>query len=131
MALKIKETFKNMEPTDSLKDRLEEKLNHITEHVPGVREAQCIFKIEGSRHIVDVTLYATHKEFFAEAGSTDMYASIDLVVHKLQTQLRRFKEKIKNHKSFEQSNAGKLRYAENLFDEKRLKEDAKHRNDEE
>jgi len=130
MALKIQETFKNIPPAEALKQHLEQKLEHITEHLHSVREARCIFKIEGPRHIVDVTLFGNHKKFFAEAHSTDMYASIDLVIHKLQTQLRRFKEKINNNKSFEKSHAGQLRYAEDLFDEKRLKEDAKHRNDE-
>ena len=117
--LQIHMTFRNAEPTEGLKDYLEKKLLNITKFVGSLKDAHCILKVEGHRHIVHVTLHGNNVEFFAEGESNDMYASVDLVVHKLDLQLKKFKEKVKDHKNYEKSHEGELRYAENLFDEER------------
>ena len=118
--LDIQMTFKNCESTESLKDYLRKKLENVTKHLKSVERANCIFKVEGHRHIIHVTLFGHNVKFFGEGASTDMYASVDLVTHKLELQINKFKERIKDHKDFEKSHEGELRYAENLFDEKRL-----------
>ena len=112
--------FKNCKPLESLKDYVQKKLLHATADLPSLREAQITFKVEGFRQKVDVTVYGNNIEFFAEGESNDMYASVDMMHHKLDSQLHRYKEKIKDHKKFEQTHEGELRYAKNLFDEKRL-----------
>ncbi len=126
-ALHIHMTFKNTEPTEGLKSYLEKKLLNVTQFIGSLKDAHCIFKVEGHRHshIVHVTLHGNNVEFFAEGKSDDMYASVDLVVHKLDLQLTKFKEKVKEHKNFEKSHEGELRYAENLFDEKRSQSERK------
>lgn len=117
--LQIHMAFRNAEPTEGLKDYLEKKLLNATKFVGSLTDAHCTFKVEGHRHIVHVALHGNNIDFFAEEESNDMYASVDLVIHKLDLQLKKFKEKVKDHKNYEKSHEGELRYAENLFDEKR------------
>ncbi|MBI2027513.1 MAG: ribosome-associated translation inhibitor RaiA [Deltaproteobacteria bacterium] len=120
MALEMTIAFKNCEPAEGLRDYVEKKILHATEDLHSLREAQVTFKVEGFRQKVDVTIYGNNIQFFAEGESNDMYASVDLMHHKLDSQLHKYKEKMKDHKKFEQTHEGELRYAKNLFDEKRL-----------
>ena len=123
--LQVHVTFKNAEPTEGLKDYLEKKLANVTKFIGSLKDAHCILKVERHRHIIHITLHGHNAEFFAEGESNDMYASVDLVIHKLDLQLKKFKEKVKEHKNYEKSHEGELRYAEDLFDEKRSQSERK------
>lgn len=47
---------------------------------------------------VDVRLSAEHKhDFVATEQSTNLMAALDGVIHKLEQQLRKYKEKVQNH----------------------------------
>jgi ribosome hibernation promoting factor len=91
-------TFRNTEATDPLRDHTEDKLTRLTKYLFKPAAAHCIFKVEGARHIAEITLNANGARYVGVETSTDMYTSIDGAVDKIRKQLSRQKERTKGHK---------------------------------
>jgi putative sigma-54 modulation protein len=97
-SLRISITFKNTDPTDPIKNYASEKLhNCIHKFVHRDAEVHVILSVEKLRQIAEASFHALGMDFFAKEESTDLYASIDTLCDTLTQQLRRQKEKVKNH----------------------------------
>ncbi len=84
---------KNVEITDALKDYVTKKMSKIAKlvnHYADVK-AHIVLSVEKDRHIVEVTIPLEGYLLRAEQSHSDMYASIDLVVDKLERQYRKYK----------------------------------------
>ncbi len=91
-------TFKNINPSEPIKNYLQGKLNRLDKllHKPG--SADAVFKTEKVRHIVEINLLADRLDIHAKEENTDIFAAIDLVIDKVKKQLIRSKEKIQEHR---------------------------------
>ena len=91
-------TFRHMEPSDALKSYAEEKLERVKKYIDEPVIAQVFFTVEKIRHSAEVTLTAKGITIKASEETNDMYSAIDAVLDKIERQLRRYKERIKDHK---------------------------------
>ena len=86
---------KNVPLTDALRDHVEKKLGKLSKHFghdPVVAEA--VLSVEKDRQMIEVTLPLPHGRVLRGQESTeDMYASVEIVVQKLERQL----DKLKTH----------------------------------
>ena len=91
-------TFKNLDPSESIKTYLQDKLDRLDKllHKPGTADA--VLRIEKVRNIVEINLLADRLDIHAKEENTDMFAAIDLVIDKVKKQLVRSKEKIQEHR---------------------------------
>ncbi|HEY5974350.1 MAG TPA: ribosome-associated translation inhibitor RaiA [Geobacteraceae bacterium] len=96
--MQISTTFRHMEPSEALKSYAEEKLERVKKYIDEPIIAQVYLSVEKIRHIVEITLNAKGVTIKASEATNDMYASIDAVVDKIERQLRRYKERLKDHK---------------------------------
>jgi putative sigma-54 modulation protein len=96
--MQIATTFRHMEPSEALKSYVEEKLDRVKKYIDEPIVAQAYLTVEKIRHIVEITLGAKGVTIKASEATNDMYASIDAVVDKIERQLRRYKERLKDHK---------------------------------
>ena len=96
--MQITTTFRHMEQSDALKTYVEEKLERVKKYIDEPIVAQSYLTVEKIRHIAEITLTAKGVTIKASEATNDMYASIDAVVDKIERQLRRYKERIKEHK---------------------------------
>lgn len=85
--------------TDAIKQHAEEKLQKITHHFEQVINIKMILEIKKHEHIAEATAHSSGHDFFAKVSSDDMYASIDQMVNKLDAQIVKHKEKLKDHRS--------------------------------
>lgn len=90
-------TYRHMKSTPALQAYLDEKLGKLSKYDDTVIDAEVVFAVEKRDQIVEVILKTKSSAITAVQKSEDMYASCDLVVEKLERQLRRYKEKLKNH----------------------------------
>jgi putative sigma-54 modulation protein len=80
--------------TDALRAHAEEKIGHLQHYFDHIIDAHVTMRTERSFQIVDVTLHLPNFIIKAEERSDDMYASIDLVRDRLETQIRKHKTRI-------------------------------------
>jgi putative sigma-54 modulation protein len=90
-------TFRHMEPSDHLKEYGREKLARLEKFLDSVLDAEAIFTVEKFRHKAEVVLTSNSLKIKAEEETDDMYSALDLVVDKLEKQIKRHREKLKGH----------------------------------
>lgn len=95
---------KNIEITDSIHDYVHQKIEKAVSHYQGITtEVDVHLSVARNPRInpkqtAEVTIYANGTVVRAEESSENLYASIDLVANKIARQLRKYKEKRRNHK---------------------------------
>ncbi len=84
---------KNVPLTDALRDHVQKKVGKLSRHFghdPVVAEA--VLSVEKDRQMIEVTLPLPHGRVLRGQESTeDMYASVEIVVQKLERQLDKLK----------------------------------------
>lgn len=93
----IKITGRHLEVTDSMKDYAMEKLSKIEKFSNRIIDVNVIMDIQKLEHRVEIIIKVGHIKITSQATSNDMYASIDKAIAKLESQLRRYKNKIQDH----------------------------------
>lgn len=96
--MQITTTFRHTEPSDALKAYAEEKLERVRKYIDEPITAQVFLTVEKIRHSADVTITAKGITIKASEETNDMYAAIDMVMDKIERQLQRYKERLKDHK---------------------------------
>lgn len=84
---------KNIEVTNALKEHVERKLAKL-ERFLELPEVQVTLKVERDTHKIEVTIPINGMILRGEEATEDMYASIDLVVEKLEKQIDKYKTRI-------------------------------------
>jgi putative sigma-54 modulation protein len=94
--MKIQVHGDNIGVTPALHDFVDKKIGRLGKYfdAPSEREISVMMSVEGDVHRVEVTLQLHGVLFRAEEESPDMYASIDMVVDKLEQQVNKHKEKL-------------------------------------
>jgi len=90
-------TGRHMEMTDALKSYVENGLTKLRHHFDRVIDANVILTVEKHRHIAEINLHANGIRIHGKESSSDMYASVDAVLTKLDKQIRKYKDRINRH----------------------------------
>jgi putative sigma-54 modulation protein len=88
---------RNVLVTEAMKNYAWEKVSKVERIHNHLMDMQITMDIQHLEHTVDIILKFEHFRIKAHASTTDMYASIDKAVGRLQTLIRRWKERIQNH----------------------------------
>ncbi len=97
--MQIAVTFRHMEASDPIRAYVEEKLARVKKYIEEPIDAQAVLSVAKKiRHSAEVTIVAKGITIKGSEETNDMYAAIDNVVAKIERQLKRYKEKIKEHK---------------------------------
>jgi len=92
-------TFRHMDSTDAIKEYTENKLEKIKKYVQEPLDIHVIFSKERFQYLIEINLSGNGMDVHAEDRNEDLYAAIDLVMDKVEKQLRRLRDKRKNKKS--------------------------------
>ncbi|HXE73786.1 MAG TPA: ribosome-associated translation inhibitor RaiA, partial [Candidatus Nitrosotenuis sp.] len=87
-------TGKNFEVTDALKSHAQQRLHKVARYFDHVLTANVILSTERNWHIAEVTLHGNGFDMFGKDRGKDMYHSIDMVVDKLEKQLKKQKGRV-------------------------------------
>lgn len=97
--MQVSVTFRHMESTEALKDHCTERVHRITKFLPQATSAHVILCVEKKlTHVAEVLIDGGAFHCRGEAKTEDMYKSIDDAVGKIERQVKRYSEKIHNHK---------------------------------
>lgn len=86
---------KNIQVTEGLRSYLTKRLEHVTDHFPNLIDVHVVMEVEKIYHKVEMTVKAEGKTFHSEFKTEDMYAAIDGLVDRIERQIRRYKERLK------------------------------------
>jgi putative sigma-54 modulation protein len=89
--MRIAFTFRHLDSSDSLKNYASEKLSKLQKYLRAPLDADVTLSMERHVHQVEVLLRCDGHSYVATQQSDDMYASIDLVVDTIESQVRRTK----------------------------------------
>lgn len=86
-------------PTQAIKDYAEKRFSKVVSFFgPGVvDEIRVVCKVYKDHHKVEVSVFAKKSVVRAEVSDEDMYGAIDRANDKLNSQIRRHKDKLKNN----------------------------------
>jgi len=84
--------------TKSIKEYIEEKLDRLNKYYENSKDLECkvVIRSKNNLQTIEVTIPANKFILRAEVADKDLYAAIDLVVDKLEGQIRKNKTKLKN-----------------------------------
>jgi putative sigma-54 modulation protein len=92
-------TFKNIDSSDALKDYAFKRLSKMDKYIDRTAEAHVVLSVEKRRHKADVTLTADGAVINAVEITEDLYSAIDMVMDKLERQIKKHKEKLQAKKT--------------------------------
>ena len=92
-------TGHHVDITEALRTYTASKLERLQRHFDNVTEIHVILSVEKLRHKAEATMTLADSggTLFADAVNEDMYAALDLLADKLDRQVLKHKEKIKDH----------------------------------
>lgn len=96
--MQVTVTFKHMNSTEALRSYAAEKSERLAKYLVEPVEVHWFLSVEKIRHIAEATIVAKDVSIKACEVAEDMYSAIDMALEKLEKQVRKHKEKVKNHK---------------------------------
>lgn len=88
---------KSVQVTEAMKNYLRDKLSKIERLNNHIMDIHAYLDIQRLEHTISILLKLEHLQIKVSASSSDMYASIDEAVNRLQQKIRRWKERIQYH----------------------------------
>jgi len=89
-------TFKNIDPSDHLKSYVGGKLDRFDKFLDMAAEANVVLSVEKFRHIAEINISSGRLNIIGKEETGDMYSAIDLVLDKIDKQIKRNKEKARD-----------------------------------
>ena len=94
--IKISVTFRHIEPTAALKRYAEEKIHKVGKYFSRPLDAHVILAVDAKqRQLAEVELHTHGAMIHGKEQHQDLYAAIDLVLDKVECQVRKQKDKYK------------------------------------
>jgi putative sigma-54 modulation protein len=85
-------TFRHIEPSEPVKKYAHEKIAKLQKFLRQPMQANVTLDMERIEHRVEVRISSGPEHYHGKEQSEDMYASIDVVVDKIERQIRSGKE---------------------------------------
>ncbi len=92
-------TFKNLDPSNNLKSYISDKLDRFDKYLHNPGEANVVLSVEKFRHIAEVNIVGDRMTINGKEETEDMYSAIDMVLDKLEKQIKRSKQKTRDRRT--------------------------------
>lgn len=94
-AMEIQMTAKQLKLTDPIRRYVTEKVEKAQKYFDHIIWAQVFLSVEKRSHNAEIVIHAPGQTFRALATASDLYSSVDLASDKIDAQLKKFKERLK------------------------------------
>ena len=94
--MKIHITGRHLRLTPAIRDYVEAKLAKAEKHFDHIVWASVTLAVEKRAHQAEIVLHAGRQTLRALAQAATLYAALDLASDKMDAQLRKYKERLKN-----------------------------------
>lgn len=88
----------HMPVTEAIRQHVEHKVSKLPRFYDNVQTIEVTLDREASQSVVEIVVTATRKNtFVATDHNNDLYAALDQCLHKITEQLRRHKDRVRDH----------------------------------
>lgn len=88
---------RHMDVTEAMRTYAKEKAEKLPRLFNGLQFITVTFDLEAGYNLVEIVATGTHKStFVARQQGEDMYACVDQCIHKMEQQLRRHKDRVRD-----------------------------------
>lgn len=91
-------TFKNLDSSEHLKAYVRDKLTRLDKYLHNPAEANVVLSVEKHRHIAEVNILGDRLSINGTEETTDMYSAIDMVMDKIEAQIKKGKQKVRERR---------------------------------
>ena len=95
--MNIQITGRHVEVTEAIKTYVEEKVGKTEHFFDHIVSTKVILSVENETKVVEAIVSVPGVEIVAKAHDRDLYTAIDLMEDKLARQLRKHKNKLRDH----------------------------------
>jgi putative sigma-54 modulation protein len=97
--MQVTVTGRHMGVTEALKDYCRDKAERLTRLLDRIQSVEVVVDGKEGDHTVEMIVHSAGTQpFVAREQHTDAFAAVDLLMDKIEEQLRRYKEKHRNRK---------------------------------
>lgn len=94
--VKVSVTFRHTQPTEALKRYAAEKVHKIGKYFYRPLEAHVVLSVDSkNRQLAEITLQARGLTIHGREETEDLYSAIDLLMDKVEQQIRKYKTKLR------------------------------------
>ena len=95
--MQLSVTGHHIDITESLRNYVGTKLAKSERHFDHMTDIHCVLTVEKLQHKAEATIHVGGGTIHAEQIENNMYAAIDILVDKLDRQVKKHKEKLTDH----------------------------------
>ena len=97
--MQIKITTRHGHLTEELQEHIRRKADKLTHFFQRLMMIEVLVDLQSDAAVVEFLVSAEHKhDFVASERNKDLLAAVDLVLDKLEKQVRKYKEKVQDHR---------------------------------
>jgi putative sigma-54 modulation protein len=97
--MQVSVTFRHMDNSDALRKYAEDKIGRLKKYEYSPVEASVVLSVEKHRQIAEVVINAEKMTIKGREATENMYSAIDMVMEKIEKQIKKHKDRLLNHKS--------------------------------
>jgi len=96
--MRIHIVARKMKMSKPVREFIEAKLTKLHEFLENIVWVQVIVTVEKKIHTTEVVVHAGHQTMKAAASTDEMYSAIDKAMVKMESQVKKYKEKFSEHR---------------------------------
>lgn len=96
--MQVRVTARHFDLTDNLNSYAHDEIKRLEKYFDHIIEANLTMTIEKNRQIAELSAKVYRTTLTSKAKTYDMYLAIEQVVSKMETQIKRYKSKLKSKK---------------------------------
>jgi len=97
--MRVSVTFRHMDNSDALKKYAEDKIGRLKKYEYSPVDASVVLSVEKHRQIAEVVINAEKMTIKGREATENMYSAIDMVMEKIEKQIKKHKERLVSHKA--------------------------------
>ena len=95
--MQLEMSFKNLEADERIKNFISEKSEKLGKFFNGKIHVRWSITYEHGKNVAHLHVVGNHLDFFSDGESENLFTAVEQVLQKLETQLKKKKEKVKDH----------------------------------
>ena len=95
--MQLSVTGHHIDVTEALRNYVGTKLRKLERHFDHMTDIHCVLTVEKLIHKAEATIHVGGGTIHADSCESNMYAAIDILVDKLDRQVKKHKEKLTDH----------------------------------